>query len=333
MSETLLLLLLAVLCAVVLFESRVLWVLMTNTVWLRNIFKKPSATSLETDSDETGLSDPRAEVAMPTPATMKLPTTVFGIPKLDGEPFTQDDLQRVSAMLLLINPTDQQQVTDIADTVRGLRSKVVGTVFVVGRGSYQECQALWDQELRMLGDGVVVLVDPDGVVAQSLNVTHMPAAFELDRDGKIVKFGASLTNVVVDQSPGLEEEDNGRPLCIITRFGIKSPLGLLRMYLSYRRILRDIDGLEGLISSSFLPENLNTCFIISFWSDVHAITVFNTTVSHIMAANGSFSLVSRSVRDKAEIWSARFRLEAPSPFNIEWNPEAWSRFQQSTESK
>jgi hypothetical protein len=83
--------------------------------------------------------------------------------------------------------------------------------------------------------------------------------------------------------------------------------------------MKDAAGLNGLVTSAFVVENLRTCFTISLWQDAHSIREFNNKIfSHIKAANWAFTKVSFQ-SGGPRIWSAQFRLSAISPYNFRWD--------------
>jgi hypothetical protein len=107
--------------------------------------------------------------------------------------------------------------------------------------------------------------------------------------------------------------------CVLTRFGVRSPLSLVTLYRWYRRVVKDAETLNGLVTSVFVIENLHTCFTLSLWKDARSLREFNNRVlSHIGAANSAFTRVSFQ-SGGARIWSAQFRLSAISPYNLRWD--------------
>ncbi|MGH2558839.1 MAG: hypothetical protein ACRDJH_07225, partial [Thermomicrobiales bacterium] len=57
-------------------------------------------------------------------------------------------------------------------------------------------------------------------------------------------------------------------ICVITRFGLRSPIHLLLSYLDYRRVVKEAarGQTPGLLRSAFLIENLTTCYSVSIWA-------------------------------------------------------------------
>ncbi len=126
--------------------------------------------------------------------------------------------------------------------------------------------------------------------------------------------------------PGLSLDEPGDhpvevpTLCVITRFGLRSPLYLLPAYLHYRRVLREAKATQtpGLLRSAFLIENLNTCYSLSIWASWDAITYFGTNVRyHVNAGNWVFGRLAFSKDRGPEIWSTKWRLTTVS-HNLNW---------------
>jgi hypothetical protein len=106
--------------------------------------------------------------------------------------------------------------------------------------------------------------------------------------------------------------------CILTRFQLRSCLSLLPFYLAFREVRREARKVHGLLQAVFLIENLRTCYTLSLWRDDIAITEFGAVRSHVVAAGSAFRSTYRSDLNRAEIWSAQFRLWAVSCHNLNW---------------
>jgi hypothetical protein len=107
--------------------------------------------------------------------------------------------------------------------------------------------------------------------------------------------------------------------CILTRFRLRSAWSLIPFYLAFRRVRRSARDVTGLLQAVFLIEDLHTCYTMSLWKDDCAIVEFGTRVgAHITAANSAFSPTYRRDLNRAEIWSAQFRLWAVSSHNLNW---------------
>lgn len=110
-----------------------------------------------------------------------------------------------------------------------------------------------------------------------------------------------------------------RVCCVLTRFEVISFWGLCRFFLMFRSIQRESKAASGLLRSTFLIENLRTCYSFSLWKNEKSILEFNTVVhEHINAANSSFRYLRR-IDGKPQLWSAQFTLTAVSPHNLRWD--------------
>jgi hypothetical protein len=106
--------------------------------------------------------------------------------------------------------------------------------------------------------------------------------------------------------------------CVLTRFRLRSILSLIPFYLAFRRVRRSAQDVAGLLKSVFLVEDLHTCYTMSLWRDDCAIVEFGGLHAHVAAANSAFHPTYRKDLNRAEIWSAQFRLWAVSCHNMNW---------------
>lgn len=109
-------------------------------------------------------------------------------------------------------------------------------------------------------------------------------------------------------------------VCVITRFGLRSPLSLLPTYLDYRRVVRQAKATRspGLLRSLFVIESLRTCYSISIWENYEAIPRFGTNVPfHVTAARRIFGRVTFRHTRGPEVWSTKWRLDSVSN-NLNW---------------
>lgn len=109
-------------------------------------------------------------------------------------------------------------------------------------------------------------------------------------------------------------------VCVITRFGLRSPLFLLPTYLDYRRVVRQAKATRtpGLLRSVFVVENLRACYSISIWEEFGAIPQFGTNVPlHVAVARRAFSRVAFRRTHGPEVWSTKWRLASVSN-NLNW---------------
>lgn len=107
--------------------------------------------------------------------------------------------------------------------------------------------------------------------------------------------------------PGTESP----PICVLTRFGLKSPLDLIPLYREYGRVLRSTrrSGTPGLLKSAFLVERPTACFGLSIWTEKEAIALFGTNVlAHVEAGNSVFRRLLVDDDGRAELWSTKWRL-------------------------
>lgn len=108
-------------------------------------------------------------------------------------------------------------------------------------------------------------------------------------------------------------------ICLVTRFRMRSLMGIFRAYLWCRRIRSRSAQVDGLIKSLFLMEDLRTFYTISFWSEELAVLRFNEAVpAHIQAANMCFRDLEQTDNGRC-LWSAQFSLSAISQFNRNWD--------------
>jgi hypothetical protein len=83
-------------------------------------------------------------------------------------------------------------------------------------------------------------------------------------------------------------------------------------------VRNDAEKVKGLLLSTFMIEDLRTCYTLSFWTDEDAVIEFNThTISHIGAANSCFAHLEMGERG-VELWSAQMRVCGTSPHNLRW---------------
>jgi hypothetical protein len=108
--------------------------------------------------------------------------------------------------------------------------------------------------------------------------------------------------------------------CILTRFRLRSAWFLIPFYRAFLRVRKDARKVDGLLQASFLIEDCRTCYTLSLWRNDQAIVEFGSRVtSHIFAANSAFGPTFRKDLQRAEIWSAQFRLWAVSCHNLNWD--------------
>jgi hypothetical protein len=107
-------------------------------------------------------------------------------------------------------------------------------------------------------------------------------------------------------------------ICVMTRFGLRSPLALLPTYLAYRRTVKQAIKTPGLLRSAFLLESPTICYSLSIWSSSAAIPVFGTNVPHhVDAARSIFGRLVWNKQRGPELWSTKWRLTTVSN-NLNW---------------
>jgi hypothetical protein len=106
--------------------------------------------------------------------------------------------------------------------------------------------------------------------------------------------------------------------CVLTRFQLRSFWSLIPFYLSFLRVRRAAHDVGGLLKAVFLIESLRTCYTLSLWRDDCSIVDFGRVRAHVKAANSAFGPTYRKDLNRAEIWSAQFRLWAISCHNLNW---------------
>ncbi|HEX6032988.1 MAG TPA: hypothetical protein VFY83_01095 [Anaerolineales bacterium] len=103
--------------------------------------------------------------------------------------------------------------------------------------------------------------------------------------------------------------------CVLSRFHLRSSWSLIPFYLAFRRVRREAREVAGLLQAAFLIENRRTCYTLSLWKDDYSIVDFGKVRSHIDAAN---CVLAGVYGQRAEIWSAQFRMWAVSCHNLNW---------------
>ncbi len=110
-------------------------------------------------------------------------------------------------------------------------------------------------------------------------------------------------------------------VCILTRFGLRSPRHLLPTYLEYRRVIEEARATRtpGLLRAAFLIENPRVCYSLSIWAGMEAIPHFGTNVlRHVEAGNRIFGRLTFDPERGPELWSTKWRLIGVSEHNLNW---------------
>jgi hypothetical protein len=100
-------------------------------------------------------------------------------------------------------------------------------------------------------------------------------------------------------------------VCVTTRFRLRRVWSLVPIYLSYRRMRRDLAVAPGLIRHAFLLQSPLVCCTLSVWESEAAVQRFANVRSHVSAVRSS----KRLCRD---IWSAYWHLDAVSAYANRW---------------
>lgn len=122
------------------------------------------------------------------------------------------------------------------------------------------------------------------------------------------------------RTPGDHEVDSSI-VCVLTRFGLRSPRHLLPSYRDYRRVVEAASDSEtpGLLQSCFLVDSTTSFCSFSIWSSVSVIPQFGTNVAaHVQAGNGVFPRLIVDRERGAELWSTKWRLMSVSN-NLNWS--------------
>lgn len=109
-------------------------------------------------------------------------------------------------------------------------------------------------------------------------------------------------------------------MCVLTRFGLRSPRHLLPTYRDFRAVQEQARsaGLSGLIQSALLVESPTSLLSLSLWSDMSEIGFFGTEVTkHVDAARRVFSRLAYEPGRGPELWSTKWRLTTVSN-NLNW---------------
>jgi hypothetical protein len=108
-------------------------------------------------------------------------------------------------------------------------------------------------------------------------------------------------------------------VCQITRFGLRRPIDLVRMYLAFRRARRQARHVPGFLCAAFLFEDARTCYTLSIWRDLRAIADFGSRApDHLAAARRVMGLLRFQPEHGPELWSTKWRLYSVSS-NLNWD--------------
>lgn len=107
-------------------------------------------------------------------------------------------------------------------------------------------------------------------------------------------------------------------ICVTTRFQLNHFWDIVPMYLTYRRMRRELDAAPGLIRYAFLVQGPVACCTLSIWESDDALAWFSKRVpSHVGAARLA-KVLCRG------IWSGYWRIDAVSRHASSWEgPDLW----------
>lgn len=106
--------------------------------------------------------------------------------------------------------------------------------------------------------------------------------------------------------------------CVITRFGLRSPIDLATTYRDYRRTIEQARETPGLIRAAFLVENARTCYSLSIWSSADRIPGLAAEAPyHVTAARRTLGRLESRPLDGRQLWSTKWRLASVSN-NLNW---------------
>ncbi len=133
-------------------------------------------------------------------------------------------------------------------------------------------------------------------------------------------FGRPAVQATMEVRPQGAADMRPYPVvCVLTRFGLRSPLDLFWMYVDHRRARDHARRVDGFLASAFLIGGARTCFTLSLWASYEAIPRFGTAVpEHAEAARRSMGRVRMNPGRGPEIWSTKWQLQAPS-HNLNWD--------------
>lgn len=100
-------------------------------------------------------------------------------------------------------------------------------------------------------------------------------------------------------------------ICVTTRFRLKHFWMLWPMYLTYRRMRRDLNQAPGLIRYAFLVQSPVACCTLSLWESEADLVTFSNVPNHVNAVRSA----KYWCRD---IWSAYWRIDAISKYASQW---------------
>jgi len=245
----------------------------------------------------------------------------------------------------------------LVEGIHAMWHKVEGNLYLVCSGGDEDCRR-FASEHKTAGfgqDQLRGILDPGSAIARKFLITCMPRAVELDEEARVKKYGKPEPSegvVGAHAGPARTQDESARkvlaghrvqasegsgswpdnyPLsgagfarmhttisCVLTRFRLRSAWSLIAFYLRFLKVRRAARGIGGLVRAIFVVENPRTCYTLSLWKDDWAIVEFGSVHAHVKAARSAFGPTFRKDLNRAEIWSAQFRLWAVSCHNLNW---------------
>jgi hypothetical protein len=149
---------------------------------------------------------------------------------------------------------------------------------------------------------------------------------ERSRSERTARFAIGMSTTL---DPDAITAGTGRPICVVTRFALRSPLSVPALLFGYLRIVREARGVEGFQAASFHISGPRTVVIFSIWSDFKAIAAFGTrSMTHLRWAKHSMTQVR--MNDGPAIWSTKWLLSGASN-NLNWPGLDFSSFKPHSE--
>jgi hypothetical protein len=110
---------------------------------------------------------------------------------------TPVDLAGQDTLLVFIRPEDAAHELDkqLRTSAHALWHKASGNLYIVCSGNAEECRQLLPELQFSEKVNIPVLLDHDGAMARSFQVTSTPMAFRLDAEARIVGSGRQLSSV------------------------------------------------------------------------------------------------------------------------------------------
>lgn len=112
--------------------------------------------------------------------------------------------------------------------------------------------------------------------------------------------------------------------CTVTRVRLRSAWHLPRAWSYFRRVRRQMHGLDGLRRASFAIAGPRTFIILSVWDHEIALLDFATSITAHHDAVRSTLRRARQIQGGPEIWSTQWKIWSVSN-NLNWNgSREWS---------